>query len=191
MSDEVRIQGIPDVSQALQIIARRLKMSASALAKTGGVDNGSLTGIATGTARIKDMGMTPLLRVLQAVKWEMAGRTEDPRGLVVHPEGALGMRICAADGGRLDVPFVSVKDLPLLLNTMAAANGLTVTALNKAAGVAGGSLIAIAKGTGPNADVRLANLVKVARAAKFELIIRPVHTTRRSARIALAASVRG
>src|SRR4051812_43923883 len=118
MSDEVRIQGMPDVSTALQLIAKRLKMSVTMLVNAGGVDNGSLTSIGTGQIRTKDMSVGPLLRVLRAVSWEMAGRSKSPQGIILRPEGGIDMLICGADGGRLDIPINSVEDIRPLLITM-------------------------------------------------------------------------
>lgn len=189
-STEIRIQSLADVSAALKAIAKRLNLSITALVATGGVETGTLIGIGTGTGKTKDMSIGPLLRVLNKVNWEMAGRTQDPRGIVIHPEGGIEMLICGADGGRLDISVGSLDDLPPLLNTMAAANGLTMTGLNKVAKLGGGSLVGIARGTSPNADIRLSGLVQITYAAKFELLIRPVHATRRDARTALAAARR-
>jgi hypothetical protein len=189
--NEVQIRGLADVGTALQLMAKRLRMSVTALVATGGTENGTLVGIGTGATKAKDMAVGPLFRVLQAVNWEMAGRTQDPHGIVIRPEGALEMLVCGADGGRLDVSVGSLDELPRLLNTMAAANGLTITALNKAAKLGGGSLIGMAKGTTPQADIRLNGLVQMTYAAQFELLIRPVHATRRAARSALAATRRG
>lgn len=110
---------------------------------------------------------------------------------MIRPEGGIEMLVCGADGGRLDVSVGGLDDVPLLLNTMAAANGMTMTGLNKAAKLGGGSLIGVARGTTPNANVRLSGLVQIAHAARFELLIRPVHATRREARTALAAARRG
>jgi hypothetical protein len=187
MTRALSIGGMADVTHALQVMAKRLGLSITALVDTGGVTNGSLIGIGTGTATNKDMSIGPLLRVLNAVDYELVGRARSTTGLVVEPVGGLPMRVFGPDGGRLEAGVDSLKDLPLLLNTMAAANWLTITALVKASGLRGGSLVAIARGTaGPEPDARLSGLVMVAQQAQFELLIRPIHRSMREARIALA-----
>lgn len=190
MSVEVVIGGMADVTTAIQVMAKRTKLSITGLIETGGVVNGSLTSIGTGNSRSKDMSIGPLFRVLQAINWEMAGRTKDPQGLLVTPEGGVQMRVTGPDGGRLEVAMNGLLDIPLLLNTMAAANGLTVTGLNKLAKLGGGTLIGVAKGTAPNQDVRLSGLVQITEASRFELLVRPIHQTLREARMVMAANRR-
>lgn len=190
--NEVVVAGIPDVTKALQLMAKQLRLSITALTTTAtGGDNGTLTSIGTGQVRTKDMAVGPLLRVLQRVDWELAGRVKDSRGILIHPEGSVDLLVTAADGGRIEVSVVTLEDMPRLLNTMAAANGVTITALNKMAKLGGGSLIGIAKGTATGADLRLSGLAKMAEAAAFELVVRPQHDTRRAARAALASARRG
>lgn len=187
---EVLIGGMEDVTTALQTMAKKTRLSMTALVSAGGVENGSLVSIGTGKGRTKDLSLGPLFRVMQAINWELVGRTQDPRGIVITPEGGVDLLITAGDGGRLEVPMFGLQDVPLLLNTMAAANGLTISGLNNAAGLGGGSLVGVARGTAPNQDIRLNGLVKITAAAKFELLVRPVHATLREARMALAAARR-
>lgn len=189
-SNEVIISQLADVTKALRLMSGKLKMSITALVVAGGA-NSSLTGVGTGTTTAKDLTVGPLLRVLKAVDWELAGRTKDPRGILFQPPGSEQLLVTGADGGRLDISMVTLEDVPLLLNTMAGANGMTVTALNNKAKIGGGSLIGIAKGTTPHADLRLSGLVAMAEAATFELVIRPQFAGRREARAALSASRHG
>jgi hypothetical protein len=189
-SNEILIGGISDVTSALRVIAQQLKMSMTGLVNAGGTENGSLVGIGTGTAKISDMNIGPLLRVLQVVDWEMAGRTRDPQGLMLHSKGAIDLMVTGMDGGRIEVPVGRLEDVPLLLNTVAVANHMTVTGVNKAAGIGGGSLIGIARGTSDQIDLRLGNLVAYVQAGQFELLVRPVHANRRAARVAFAAGHR-
>lgn len=190
MTNEVVIGGIPDVTAALQLIAKRTRLSMTALINTGGVENGSLTSIGTGSVRAKDMALGPLFRVLRAVNWELAGRSKDPRGVIIKPEGGTELLVCGADGGRPDISVAGLQDLPILLNTVAAANGMTVTGVNRIAQLTGGSLVGIARRTSPNNDVRINGLIRFVEAAQFELLIRPVHETMRQARMAFATARR-
>lgn len=191
MSVEVIIAGMADVTTALQTMAKRTKLSMTALVNAGGTENGSLVSIGTGRSRTADMSLGPLFRVTQAINWELVGRTKDPRGIRMVPEGGVELLITGGDGGHLEVAMNGLPDIPRLLNTMAAANGLTITGLNKVAKLGGGSLVGVAKGTAPNQDIRLSGLVKIADAAHFELLVRPVHQTLRAARMAMATARRG
>lgn len=179
---EVRIAEMADVGTAMRLMAGRLKLSLTKMVEAGGVQNGSLIGIGTGSRKTKDMSLVPLLRLLRAVNWEMAGRVRDPRGIVIYPEGAVELLITAPDGARIEVPIGALSDVAVLLNTMAAANALTVTGLNKKAKLGGASLVALAKNSGPYDDIRLRGLLQIVEAAQFELLIRPRHATRREAR---------
>lgn len=184
------IAGMADVTHALQVIAKRLRLSITALVDTGGVTNSSLIGIGTGSSHTKDMSVGPLLRVLSAVNYELVVRARDARGVLIKPEGSLELRVLGPDGGPIEIAADSVKDFPLMLNTMAAANGLTISGLVKASGLGGGSLVAVARRTAgwDEPDVRLNSLVKVVHQAQFELLIRPLHRSMREARIARAAT---
>jgi hypothetical protein len=184
----VRITGVEDVGAAMRAIAKKMNISVSALVDAGGTQNGSLISIATGRNPNRDMAIGPLLRVLKAVGYELVGRTIDEHGLVVKQEGAAEIRVTGADGGRLEVAMDTLADVPILLNTMAFANGLSMTGLVKLAGISSSSLVSMAKQSGPAGDLRLNNVLAVAATARFELIIRPVHRSAREARVALASA---
>lgn len=191
MSQELLITDLASVARLLRLVAKKRGISISALVDAGGVTNGSLTSIATGNTRQKDMTIGPLLRVLRPVGYETVGRTIDPRGILLKAEGAAEMLVLGPDGGRLEVLVEDMDDVSVLLNTMAAANGRTMTGLARLTGVTSTSLVQIARKTGPNTDLRLGNLTRLMKVAGFELIARPQHRTRREARLALIAAARG
>lgn len=186
MSIEIKVSGMQDITTALQAIAKRLRISVSALVEAGGVTNGSLTSVGTGRSHNKDMAINPLLRVLGPAGFELVGRGRDPHGLIVKVDGGIDILVRGADGGRLEVIIETMADIPVLLNTMAAANNLTMTGLVRLTGANSTSLVGIAKGTG-GSDLRLLNLVRLAEKAQFELVIRARHATRREARLALTS----
>jgi hypothetical protein len=190
MSLELPISDMADVTVALQTIARRLRLSVTALIEAGGVSNGSLGSIATGRSRQKDLALLPLLRVLHPAGYELVGRVADPNGLLVTVERGAQFLVLGPDGGRLEVVVADLEGVGVLFNTMAAANHLSVTGLVKMTGVNSTSLVGVAKGTGDNGDVRLINMIRLVEMARFELLIRPVHQTRREARIALTSARR-
>ncbi len=192
MSAEWRIERMADVGVALQGMARRIGISMTALVEAGGVINGTLVAIGTGTSRNKDMSVGPLLRVLAATSYELVARSIDPDGLRIKPEGSVELLVRAADGGRIEVTVDNLDDVRLLLNTMAAANWMSVSGMVRQAGSTGTSLVGLARGTNLDSkgDLRLSNLLRVTAVARFELVVRPTHASRREARIALAAARR-
>jgi hypothetical protein len=187
---EIIVRGVPDVTTAIRAMAKAKRMSITALVETGGVANGSLTSIGTGSTTKTDMALGPLLRVLRAVGWEMVGRSVDPTGVMIQVDRGLPIRVVGADGGRLLVPIVTMDDVPILLNTMAAANGLTMSGLVTLTGMNSTSLVGMARGTGANKDLRLTNLVRLVGKARFELVVRPQHQSMRDARIAVIGAAR-
>lgn len=192
MSLEIIVNGLPDITTVLQTMSRRKKLSITAMVDAGGVPNGSLTSIGTGKSKASDMAIGPLLRVLGTYGYELVARSSDPDGVLIKPEGAVEMRVTGVDGGRLEVAIDSLVEAPIMLNTLAGAKQMTISGLSKAAGLGGGSLIAVARGTaGDSPDLRLGGLLKLVKYAGFELLVRPVHATRREARAALAAARRG
>lgn len=183
---EIRITGMADVGTALRAMARRLGISISALVDAGGTFNGSLIAVGTGNSRHKDTSIRPILRVLKPAGWELVGRVADPDGLLIKVDRGVPILVRGADGGRLEVSIETMGDVSTLLNTMAAANGITMTSLVARSGSSSSSLVSVATGRTVQADLRLSNLVRITETAQFELVIRPIHATLREARIALA-----
>lgn len=192
MSNEFLIGSIPDVGKMLTWLAKRLRLSLNKLTELGGGTSSSLIGLATGTRKPGDLNLGPVLRVLQAVEYELAVRPKKgEKGVLLRRPGAQDLMILGLDGGQLELALDSLDEVPGLLNTLAMANDASVSGLSRRAGLPSLGLVGVANGTSDNKDVRLRNLFSYIDAAGFQVSVRPVHATRRAARMALAAAYRG
>lgn len=175
-----------DAAGMLQWLAKRKKLSLNALVGASGTKHAGLVSFATGSRPAGDLNLNPLLRVVSSVGYEFAAMPKQGTGIVIAREGAEPLMVVGIDGGRIDIAMGKMSDVARLLNTMAAANDLTVTGLVVRTGINSTSLVSFAKGSGPNADIRVNNLLRLVAAAGFRFVTRPVHKTLREARMALA-----
>lgn len=170
----------------LQWLAKRKKLSLTALIGASGTKHGGLVSFATGTRPTNDLNFSPLMRVITSVGYEFAAMPKKGAGIVITREGAEPLMVMGVDGGRIDIAMGKMSDVAVLLNTMAAANDMTVTGLVVRTGINSTSLVGFAKGTGPNADIRVNNVLRLVDVAGFRVVVRPEHRTMREARMALA-----
>lgn len=177
---------VEDAAGMLQWLAKRKKLSLNALVSASGTKHTGLVSYATGSRPAGDLNLSPLLRVVTAMGYEFAAVPKEGAGIVITREGAEPLRVVAIDGGRIDITVAKMSDVAVLLNTMAAANDATITGLVVRTGINSTSLVGFAKGTGPNADIRLNNLLRICDVAGFRVVVRPEHKTMREARMALA-----
>jgi hypothetical protein len=183
---EFPLAKVADIGDMLQWMARRMKVSLSALVDAGGTRNGSLISFSTGSKRSNDLNVGPVLRVLKAVGYELVLRPKGGRdGVVLQAPGALPLYVVGGDTGPLEIQISELGDFAVAINTMATAKGVAVTGLMKLAGIYSTSLVSLASGRSPDKDIRFANLFKLIDGGGFEMIGRPVHATARAARMAL------
>lgn len=177
---------VEDAAAMLQWLAKRKKLSLTALVGASGTKHGGLVSFATGTRPAGDLNLSPLLRVVASVGYEVVARPKKGIGIVINREGAEPLMVVGIDGGRIDIPMATMSDVARLLNTMAAANDLTITGLVVRTGINSTSLVSFAKGTGPNTDIRVNNLLRLVDVAGFRIVVRAEHKTMREARMILA-----
>lgn len=171
-----------DVGAVLRTAAKSLGLSPTGLLG----DNGStLISMATGNHTNQDTAVGPLLRVLARAGWEMVAKPISGDGIVVSREGALPVKVVAADGGPLEVVVGDISELPCMILTIALANDRTVSRLVKDAGASSSALVSFATGSSGYRDVRLLNLIKVVEHARFALYARPRFRSKRDARLRL------
>jgi len=185
---EFPLSSVEDAAQMLHWLAKRRKLSLTALVGAAGTKHGGLVTFATGSRRSDNLNLAPLIRVVTAVGYEFAASPAKGAGIVMTREGAEPLMVVGADGGRIDISVVSMADAAKLMHTMAAANDLTLTGLVTRAGINSTSLVGFARGNSPNQDIRINNLLQMIDAAGFRFVVRPVHKTMREARMALARS---
>lgn len=191
MSNEFPIRAMDDLGEMLLWMAKRLKISITALSGAGGVHNSSLSGFATGSKRSGDLNAAPLLRVLEVSSYELVTRPKKgDRGVMIKRENSHPLLVVGLDGGPIEITWNRPEEIPLLLNTLAMARDLTVTGLVKQSGINSTSLVSLAMGNSANKDVRMRGLLRVIDTADFTTICRPIHATRREARMAMAAAWR-
>lgn len=183
---EYRVVTIVDAGGMLTWLAKRKKLSVTALVGAGGAKHSGLVSFATGSRPAGDLNLSPLMRVVTSVGYEFAGMPKEGTGIVITREGAEPLLVVGIDGGRIDISMTEMSDVARLMNTMAAANDLTLTGLVARTGISSTSLVGFARGTGPNQDIRINNLLRLVEVAGFRLVVRPVHRTMREARMALA-----
>jgi hypothetical protein len=187
VTNQFQIKDVPDVGPMLFWMAKKLRLSLSALTSSGGTASSSLNSFATGSKTQTDLNLRPLLRILKAVNYELVASPKGKaQGLLLRRDGAEDLLVVGSDGGRLEIVLDVMEGLPAFLNTMAAATGQTVTAMVRAANCNSLTLVGIATGRGTHSDVRIRALLKTIDIAGFDMHCRPVHATRRAARAALA-----
>lgn len=183
---EYPLSSTEDARGMLQWLAKRRKLSLNALITASGTRHTGLVSFATGSRPTGDLSLGPLLRVVTSVGYEFAAVPKEGTGIVITREGAEPLLVVGADGGRIDVSIAKLSDVSVLLNTMAAANDATITGLVVRTGINSTSLVSFAKKSGPNTDIRVNNLLRLAAVAGFRILVRPEHKTMRQARMALA-----
>lgn len=184
---EYRVEQVADLQPVLREMARRLKMSLTALVNGRGGSNGVLIGLGTGNKVPGGMALGPALRVFRAAGWKMVVKPADGQAwATVARPGALPLRVTAADGGPLEIEIRELSDLPVMFNTLALATDRTISGLCRHAGLNATALVGFATGSSEHKDVRLTSVTRLVAGAGFALFAEPEHATKRDARRAEA-----
>jgi hypothetical protein len=186
---EYPIAKVEDVAGMLMWLVRRLRApSLTAVVGAGGTSNSSLISFATGAKRTDDLNVVPVLRVLKAAGYTFEARpVKGALGVVLQAPGSDPMMVVGPDGGQLAFAFDDLPSTARVINSMAAANHMTPTGMQRrSSNSTGTSLVSLASGRSPDKDIRLKNLLRYVASAGFEIHVRPAHRSARAARMAFA-----
>lgn len=186
MASEFSFRTVDEARQLVGWLARRRKMSLTALLKTAKLGSQSLLNFATqnleARKRQDDANAGPIMQLLEKHDHLLLLRPIGGKHVVLSVPGAVPLQIRNTDGGLLELPIGDYDQLRTAIVTLTATNGVSPSGLAIKAGLSS-SIVSFVSRT-KNTELRISQIIQLAAAAGFELVVRQKYANQQEARFA-------